>query len=94
VASGFVRQISSPFTTRLALVLASWADENIFVSKPYKTHFVASFQKVFFLLVDFERTSQEALEGLEATRSTFKYVSGIHGSRSIADPSRDFPLYV
>ena len=73
MASDFVRQISSPFTTRLALVFASWAEENIFVWKPYKTHLLLSFQKIFFL-ADFEKLSQEVLKVPKAPRSAFRYV--------------------
>jgi hypothetical protein len=61
VASDFVRQISSPFTTRLALVFASWADENIIRIETVQDAFVASLQKIF-LLFDFEQTSQEVLK--------------------------------
>jgi hypothetical protein len=49
MASEFVRQISSPFTTRLALVFASWADENIIRVETVHDAFVASFQRIFFL---------------------------------------------
>jgi hypothetical protein len=50
VASCFVRQISSPFTTRLALVFASWADENIIRIETVQDAFVASLQRIFFFL--------------------------------------------
>jgi hypothetical protein len=40
VASDFVRQISRPFTTRLALVFASWADENMKIKSG--DHFLAA----------------------------------------------------
>jgi hypothetical protein len=72
VASDFVRQISSPFTTRLALVFASWADENIIPIETVQDAFVA-----FFLLVDFEKTSQQLLKvpkAPKAPRSAFRYV--------------------
>ena len=48
MASDFVRQISSPFTTRLALVFASWADENIIRIETVQDAFVASSQETFF----------------------------------------------
>jgi hypothetical protein len=83
VASDFVRQISSPFTTRLALVFASWAEENIFVWKPYKTHLLLSFQKIFFL-ADFEKLSQEVLKVPKAPRSAFRYVWGVQGNGAMA----------
>jgi hypothetical protein len=61
VASDFVRHISSPFTTRLALVFASWADENIIRIETVQDAFVASSQRIFFL-VDFEQISQRVLK--------------------------------
>jgi hypothetical protein len=73
VASDFVRQISSPFTTRLALVFASWADENIIRIETVQDAFVAFSQTIFFL-VDFEATSQEVLKVPKAPRSAFRYV--------------------
>jgi hypothetical protein len=54
VASDFVRQISSPFTTRLVLVFASWADENIIRIETVQDAFVALSQ-IIFLLLDFEK---------------------------------------
>ncbi len=74
MASDFVRQISSPFTTRLALVFASWADENIIRIETVQDAFVAFSQKNLFL-VDFETTSQEVLKvpiTPKAPRSAFK----------------------
>ena len=47
MASDFVRQISSPFTTRLALVFASWVDENIIRIETVQDTFVASLQIIF-----------------------------------------------
>ena len=73
MASDFVRQISSPFTTRLVLVFASWADENIIRIETVQDAFVALSQRIFFL-VDFEKTSQEVLKVPKAPRSAFKYV--------------------
>ncbi len=73
MASDFVRQISSPFTTRLALVFASWADENIIRIETVQDAFVACFQRIFFL-VDFEQTSQQVLKVPKAPRSAFTYV--------------------
>jgi hypothetical protein len=70
VTSDFVRQISIPFTTRLALVFASWADENIIRVETVHDAFVASFQRIFFLF-DFEQTSQQVLK---VPRSAFRYV--------------------
>src|ERR1700684_3390520 len=80
----FVRQISSPFTTRLALVFASWADENIIRIETVQDAFVASLHRIFFLF-DFERTSQQLLKVPKAPRSAFRYVWGIHGNRAIAE---------
>ena len=74
----FVRQISSPFTTRLALVFASWADENIIRIETVQDAFVAFLQRIFFLF-DFEQTSQQVLKvpkAPKAPRSAFKYVLG------------------
>jgi hypothetical protein len=68
VASDFVRQISSPFTTRLALVFASWADENIIRIETVHDAFVASLQRIFFLF-DFEQTSQEVLKVPKALKA-------------------------
>jgi len=76
VASDFVRQISSPFTTRLVLVFASWADENIIRIETVQDAFVAFSQRIFFL-VDFETTSKQVLKVLKvpkAPTSAFRYV--------------------
>jgi hypothetical protein len=89
VASDFVRQISSPFTTRLALVFASWADENIIRIETVQDAFVASDQRIFFLF-DFEQTSQQLLKVPKAPKSTFRYVWGIHGN--IATAALNHPL--
>jgi len=70
VVSDFVRQISSPFTTRLALVFASWADENIIRVETVHDAFVTFSQRVIFL-ADFEQTSQQVLK---VSRSAFRYV--------------------
>jgi len=89
VASDFVRQISSPFTTRLVLVFASWADENIIRIETVQDAFVASLQRIFFLF-DFEKTSQQLLKlpkapkAPKAPRSTFRYVWAIQGNRAMA----------
>jgi hypothetical protein len=106
VASDFVRLISSPFTTRLALVFASWADENIIRIETVQDAFVACFQRIFFL-VDFEITSQQLLKVPKAPRSAFRYVWVIHGNIAVAAPTRrislagrfrrsarDFPFYL
>ena len=79
MASNFVRQISNPFTTRLALVFASWADENIIRIETVQDAFVASLHRIFFLF-DFERTSQQLLKVPKAPRSAFRYVWRIHGN--------------
>jgi hypothetical protein len=71
VASDLVRQIPSPFTTRLALVFALWADENIIRIETVLDAFVASPQRIFFLF-DFEQTSQEVLKVSKAPRSAFR----------------------
>ncbi len=74
MASDFVRQISNPFTTRLALVFASWADENIIRIETVQDAFVASAQRIFFLF-DFEQTSQQLLskaQRLEVLLGTFR----------------------
>ncbi len=73
MASDFVRQISSPFTTRLASVFASWADENIIRIETVQDAFVAFSQRNFFV-VDFEQTSQPVLKVPKAPRSAFRYV--------------------
>ena len=89
MASDFVRQISSPFTTRLVLVFASWADENIIRIETVQDAFVASLQRIFFLF-DFEKTSQQLLKlpkapkAPKAPRSTFRYVWAIQGNRAMA----------
>ena len=90
MASDFVRQISSPFTTRLALVFASWADENIIRIETVQDAFVASLQRIFFLF-DFEQTSQQLLKVPKAPKSTFRYVWGIHGNRAMA--ALNHPLF-
>ena len=85
MASDFVRQISSPFTTRLVLVFASWADENIIRIETVQDAFVASSQRIFFLF-DFEQTSQQLLKvpkAPKAPKSTFRYVWGIHGNEAM-----------
>jgi hypothetical protein len=64
VASDFVRHISSPFTTRLALVFASWADENIIRVETVQDAFVASLHRIFFLF-DFEQTFKKCLKCLK-----------------------------
>jgi len=89
VASDFVRQISSPFTTRLALVLASWADENIIRIETVQDAFVAFSQRIFFLF-DFEKTSQQLLKVPKAPRSAFRYVWGIHGNIAVTAPTGGF----
>ena len=91
MASDFVRQISSPFTTRLALVFASWADENIIRIETVQDAFVASLQRIFFLF-DFEKTSQQLLKVPKAPRSAFRYVWGIHGNIAVAAPNRRISL--
>jgi hypothetical protein len=58
---GSIRSTSNSFTTRLALVFASWADENIIRIETVQDAFVASLQNIFFL-VDFETTSQQLLK--------------------------------
>ena len=63
----------APFTTRLALVFASWADENNIRIKTAQDAFVAFFQRISFL-VDFKTTSQGVLKVPKAPRSAFRYV--------------------
>ena len=87
MASDFVRHISSPFTTRLALVFASWADENIIRIETVQDAFVASLHRIFFLF-DFERTSKQLLKVPKAPRSAFRYVWGIHGNIAKAARNR------
>jgi len=87
VASDFVRQISSPFTTRLALVFASWADENIIRIETVQDAFVASLRRIFFLF-DFNNISQQLLKVPKAPRSAFRYVRGIHGNIATAALNR------
>ncbi len=78
------------FTTRLALVFASWADENIIRIETVQDAFVASLQRIFFLF-DFEQTSQQLLKVPKAPKSTFRYVWGIHGNRAMA--ALNHPLF-
>jgi hypothetical protein len=78
VASDFVRQISSPFTTRLALVFASWADENIIRIETVQDAFVACLQRIFSRF-DFEKTSQQVLKvpkAPEVPLGTFRESTG------------------
>jgi hypothetical protein len=70
---GSVRSTSNSFTTRLALVFASWADENIIRIETVQDAFVASLQRIVFLF-DFEKTSQQLLKVPKAPRSAFRYV--------------------
>ena len=107
MASDVVRQISSPFTTRLALVFASRADENIIRIETAQDVFVAFSRRIFFL-VDFETTSQQVLKVPRAPREvllgTFRESTETEQwphstarlfTEAIAfDPPRDFPLYV
>jgi hypothetical protein len=88
--TGSIRSTSNSFTTRLALVFASWTDENIIRIETVQGAFVASSRRIFFLF-DFENISQRLLKAPKAPRSTFRYVWGIHGNRSILDLSRYFP---
>ena len=85
MASDFVRQISSPFTTRLALVFASWADENIIRIETVQDAFVAVSQGIFFL-PDFEKTSQEVLKVPKAPKEvpigTFRESTGQSNGRT------------
>ena len=94
---GSIRSTSNSFTTRLALVFASWTDENIIRIETVQDAFVASLQRIFFLF-DFEKTSQQLLKVPKAPRSTFRYVWGIQGNRAMAARNhrlaRDFPLYL
>ena len=86
VVFGFIRSTSNSFTTRLALVFASWTDENIVRIETVRDAFVASLQRIFFLF-DFEKTSQQLLKvpkAPKAPRSTFRYVWGIQGNRAMA----------
>ncbi len=83
MASCFVRQISNPFTTRLALVFASWANENIIRIETVQDAFVSFSRRIFFL-VDFETTSQQVPKAPKALRSAFRYVWGIHGNRAMS----------
>ena len=56
MASDSVRQISSPFTTRLVLVFASWGDENIIRIETVQDALLLPSKESFFF--DFEKTSQ------------------------------------
>jgi len=79
VASDFVRQISSPFTTRLALVFASWADENIIRIETVQDAFVAFLQRIFFLLTSNKLLNKclKYLKRLEVLLGTFRESDGI-----------------
>ena len=59
--TGSIRSTSNSFTTRLALVFASWTDENIIRIETVQDAFVASSQRIFFLF-DFESISQQLLK--------------------------------
>ena len=78
MASDFVRQISSPFTTRLALVFASWADENIIRIETVQDAFVASLQESFFFLTSNKLLKKclKCLKRLEVLLGTFRESRG------------------
>jgi hypothetical protein len=75
VASDVVRQISSPFTTRLALVFASWADENIIRVETVQDAFVASFPRTLFLSTSNELFNK-CSKCLEVLLGTFRESTG------------------
>jgi len=85
--TGSIRSTSNSFTTRLALVFASWTDENIIRIETVQDAFVASFQRIFFLF-DFENIFQQLLKVPKAPRSTFRYFWGIHGNIATAALNR------
>jgi hypothetical protein len=78
VASDFVRQISSPFTTRLALVFASWADENIIRIETVQDAFVASLQRIFFFVTSNKLLNNclKCLKRLDVLLGTFRESTG------------------
>ena len=73
MASDFIRQISSPFTTRLVLVFASWADENIIRIETVQDAFVAFSQRSFFLSTS-NKLLNKCLKVPKAPRSAVRYV--------------------
>jgi hypothetical protein len=79
VASDFVRQISSPFTTRLVLVFASWADENIIRIETVHDAFVARSQRIFFLSTSKKLLKKclKCLKRPEVLLGTFRESTGI-----------------
>ena len=78
LASDFVRQISSPFTTRLALVFTSWADENIIRIETVQDAFVASFKESFFFLTSNKllKNCLKCLKRLEVLLGAFRESTG------------------
>ena len=80
--SDFVRQISSPFTTRLALVFASWADENIIRIETVQDAFVAFSQRIFFLSTSNKLLNKclKCLKRLEVLLGTFRESTGTEQS--------------
>ena len=82
MASDFVRQISSPFTTRLALVFASWADENIIRIETVQDAFVAFLKESFFLSTSKQLLKKclKCLKRLEVLLGTFRESKGTEQS--------------
>jgi hypothetical protein len=99
---GSIRSTSNSFTTRLALVFASWAAENIIRIETAHDAFVASSRRIF-LLLDFENISQQLLKVPKVPKSTFRHVWGIQGNTAMVAMKRlcltprsgaKFPLYL
>ncbi len=82
MASDFVRQISSPFTTRLALVFASWADENKYSYRNRTRRICCFSQESFFLSTSKQLLKKclKCLKRLEALLGTFRESKGTEQS--------------
>ena len=76
MASDFIRQISSPFTTRLALVFASWADENIIRTETVQDAFCCLLLKESFFLLTSKQLLKKCLKRPEVLLGTFRKSTG------------------
>jgi hypothetical protein len=75
---GSIRSTSNSFTTRLALVFASWTDENIIRIETVQGAFVASSRRFFFFLTSkiFLNDRLKRLKRLEVLLGTFGESTG------------------
>ena len=75
---GSIRSTSNSSTTRLALVFASWADENIIRIETVQDAFVACFQRTFFFSTSeiFLNNCLKFLKRLEVLLGTFGESTG------------------